>query len=158
MAKYCEGMLEYESDSGVFTWLESPCPAVFPGDVAGTVNKRGYRSIQVNRKIYPAHRLAWRYVYGSFPVVGVDHMNGKKDDNRIENLRLADNTLNKQNMRTARKDSSTGLLGVKPHLGRYQARISFGGKRHSLGLFDTEPQAHAAYIKAKRIHHEGCTI
>lgn len=38
------------------------------------------------------------------------------------------------------------------------SRIGVAGKSLSLGCFDTADQAHAAYVEAKRLHHEGCTL
>ena len=57
--------------------------------VAGCLHKSGYRQIKVNNVIYPAHRLIWVFHNGSIDEnMQIDHINGIKDDNRIENLRL----------------------------------------------------------------------
>ena len=59
------------------------------GAIAGTLYPNCYRYVTINRKRYCEHRLAWLYVYGKWPEDMVDHINGIKDDNRIENLREA---------------------------------------------------------------------
>ena len=58
----------------------------------------------------------------------------------------------------ARKDSASGLLGVKEHRGKFDARIHVAGKAMCLGAFATPAEAHAAYIAAKREFHEGGTL
>lgn len=45
------------------------------GDVAGCVDKDGYIQIRLKGKMYPAHRLAWLYVYGEWPQDEIDHIN-----------------------------------------------------------------------------------
>jgi len=89
----------------------------------------------------------------------LDHINGVRSDNRLENLRDASDTLNAENKHVAQKNSKTGLLGVTVHdATHFRARIQVKGCYADLGLFKTPEAAHAAYIKAKRLLHEGCTI
>jgi len=119
----------------------------------------------IDGKIYLAHRLAWLYVHGVMPKKNIDHINGVKTDNRIENLRDVAQSVNLQNLQRARKNrKSSRLLGVS-HSNRgtclarpYRARIVVDGRELSLGTFATEQEAHQAYLAAKRIHHEGCVI
>lgn len=125
---------------------------------AGTINSKGYRVIKINRKDYKAHRLAWFYHYKEWPKFEIDHINGDKTDNRIDNLRDVIHCENNQNERKARKVSSTGKLGIYPKEGRYGAKIVKEGKKKHLGYFKTPEQAHEAYLKAKRELHRTCTI
>jgi hypothetical protein len=104
-----------------------------------------------------AHRLAWFYVHGVWPPVLIDHINGKRSDNRIVNLRLADWRLNMENKRRE-SYNSTGLLGVKPNGKGFAARIGSRGVEHHLGTFRTPEEAHAAYVEAKRRLHKGGTL
>ena len=73
-----KNILHYNQDTGVFTWIKNSI-------VAGTVEKKGYIAIKINRKSYKAHRLAWLYIYGNFPKEQIDHLNGIKNDNCINN-------------------------------------------------------------------------
>jgi hypothetical protein len=59
-----------------------------------------------------AHRVAWALVTGAWPAEDIDHKNGRKDDNRFDNLRLASKRLNQENLRRAQKNNPWGLLGV----------------------------------------------
>lgn len=147
--------LSYCPETGVFTWIAAK-PKVHIGMVAGGYTKKGYVVINVFGTKYPAHRLAWLYVHGSFPPHTIDHINGIKDDNRIANLRKATVSENNQNLRKAnRSNKSCGLLGATwvPREASWQAQIGIGGKKKNLGYYPTAQLAHEAYVKAKRELH-----
>jgi hypothetical protein len=131
------------------------------GDVVGTVDRTtGYVRVNFDGKVAHLHRLVWALVHGEEPQGFIDHINGDRADNRVENLRVVDNSINMQNIRRARIDSSTGILGASPCSdGRYVARIRVpSGSYRSLGRFSTAEEAGDAYLKAKRELHPGCTI
>jgi hypothetical protein len=154
-------LLDYEPSTGALTWKSfrgGGAPAT--GTQAGTKTVYGYIAIRVRAlgQARPAHRIAWALTHGRWPVQFIDHINGNRSDNRLCNLREADQTINSQNTRTARStNKTTGLLGAHLHKasGRYAASIGVNRKTKHLGLFDTAQQAHAAYISAKRQLHEG---
>ncbi len=84
----------------------------------------------------------------------VDHKDRDGLNNVRENLRPCSHSENMRNRR-CKSDSSTGLKGVTPFNGRYQARISVHGKRHFLGYYNSAQEAHEAYISASvRLHGE----
>ena len=126
---------------------------------AGSVNDKGYIVIRCFGRLYHAHRLAWLLTHGAWPAGDIDHINGIRTDNRIANLRDVSRSVNQQNLKTARRDNQTGLLGVKKtRCGTFEARINLNGRYVHLGTFPAAAEAHQAYITAKRKHHEGCTI
>ena len=151
-------VLRYIAETGDFVWIERPSNRINVGDVAGQNHPSGYISISIDGVRYLAHRLAWLYVTGSWPAVEIDHLNGKRTDNRWSNLRDVERRVNAENMRRARVDNSTGLLGVRQMRDRFQANIKAGGRARNLGTYDTPEQAHAAYLAAKRKLHEGNTL
>lgn len=152
-------LLHYHAESGIFRW-RVPNGCIKAWQVAGCLTRDGYGKIKVDRKTYLAHRLAWRYVHGEWPVDQIDHINGCRTDNRICNLREATGKENTQNRRRPASNNTTGFLGVSLLKGnkKYQARIRVGGKLRYLGSFKTAEQAHAVYLAAKREQHEFCTI
>lgn len=158
-AKQLRELLHYDPETGIFTWLVRRGCAL-AGDVAGNLTKAGYIQIYVNNIQYKAHRLAWLYVYESFPEKFIDHINGKRSDNKIVNLRNVTNAENVQNLRHARSDNGSGLQGVgKNGRGKkWRATITILGKKKFLGNFHTKELAHQAYLEAKRILHPTCTI
>ena len=151
-------LASYDENTGKFTWIARR-KGVRVGDVAGSMMSHGYVAIGIYGVDYTAHRLAWLYVHGCWPSGYIDHINGIRSDNRIENLRDVSQSVNMQNVYAAKSNSKTGYRGVSWHAQRekYTARIKVGGKYLSLGLHETPDGAHAAYMDAKRKLHEGCT-
>lgn len=144
-AEILRTLLHYDPDTGVFTWRVSRYGGARAGNIAGSLRKTGYRGIKVCGKLYYEHRLAWLYVYGEWPSNFIDHINCIEDDNRIANLRLANNWQNKAN---SRKHKAGLPKGVKKCHYRYLARIRVDKTEKYLGVYDTPEQAHAAYCEA----------
>lgn len=130
------------------------------GSICGGLSFCGHIRMKVHRKEYFAHRLAWLYVHGEWPKQQIDHINGIKTDNRIENLRDVPSAVNTQNIKQPRRTNKTGFLGVhKVSRTTFRACIGHGGgPQLDLGTFTSAQDAHNAYLKAKRLLHEGCTI
>lgn len=152
-------LVHYDPETGKFTRRVSLSNAVKVGDEAGRHLKSGYYFFWVDGKRYAAHRLAWLYIHGQWPVE-IDHRNGIRSDNRIDNLRDVDNSTNSENLRACRSDSKSGLLGVGwcKHHRKWKARIRVKGRLKHIKYCDTPEEAHAAYIAAKRELHAGCLI
>ena len=110
------------------------------GVVAGTYN-RGYKQIGVDGTIYRAHRLVRLYFKGEHPKDQIDHINGIRDDNRIENLREVTNLENHQNMKRSASNKS-GVTGVSfcKRDGKWRAYIKLD-KNKFLGAFDDVSEA-----------------
>lgn len=169
--EYLKECLEYNSETGVFIWKERPRDHFkdprnmtrfnnrFAGKEAGKINKGDrYKFLMINYKRYSCHRMAWLYVYGYHPVNCVDHINGIRDDNRIINLREADDFINHQNQRRAHITNKSGLFGAQTSGSRYRVRIRVNGKYVNYGTYDTAEEANRVYIEIKRKVHPGCTI
>lgn len=145
--------VDYNSDTGCFTWRQKCRGQVVVGSVAGRIDKDGYRIFQLHGVTYRAHRLAWFWCNGVWPEHEIDHINGNRDDNRIANLRPANKSENQQNLAVARVTNRSGLLGAHLTHGWYYSRIKVGGVTHRLGKFTTAEAAHQAYLKAKKSIH-----
>lgn len=152
-------LLAYDQTTGIFTWkVARGCAA--KGTPAGAVMGNGYIGIRIDGVRYLAHRLAWLLIHGAWPQGEVDHINGNRYDNRIENLRDVPRSLNQQNQTRAQSSNKTGALGVSKAdaKGRFRARIFSNGKQHHLGTFKTVEEASQAYVSAKRQMHQGGVI
>jgi len=145
--------LNYDPSTGEFRWREhafSGPMSKFNGMVAGRRSTNGYWEIGIDRHRHRAHRLAWWFCFGPFPIDHeVDHINGDKLDNRICNLRLATRAQNMQN-RGNRRSNSTGYKGVTFSKSRQKfiAQIVANGRYYRLGQFATAEAAHEAYKSA----------
>lgn len=125
-----------------------------------SISSNGYDRIGFQSKRYGAHRLIWALVTGAWPKFDIDHKNGNRLDNRLCNLRHVDRSTNLENIRAAKShNKSTGVLGVyvSPK-GLITSRIQVKGRGLYLGAFPSITEAHAAYLDAKRQHHQGALI
>lgn len=151
-------VVRYDQDTGKFywIWLSDRNRRVKIGDEAGVVSGNGYRYISVDGRKFLAHRLAWYFVTEEWPPELVDHINGDRDDNRIRNLRLANNRQNTRNS-GKRSTNTSGYKGVSyhAHSGKWVATITSDYLIHPLGKFDTREEAYAVYCEAaNRLHGE----
>ncbi|WP_343627427.1 HNH endonuclease [Comamonas aquatica] len=146
--------LDYDPATGVFTWKIAPNSRAWPGKVAGRLWNNQYRRISINGREYQEHRLAWFYVYKSWPTGEIDHINRIKHDNRISNLRCTTRSGNQQNKGQSRSNTS-GIPGVYWHKRdkRWIAAIRVNGQKKMLGSYKELSDAAEAYRAAKLKHH-----
>jgi hypothetical protein len=144
-------LLHYDPETGVWTRLTSDRANYRVGDRADHARNEGYRVVVVKSLYFKAHRLAWFYMLGSWPIKNLDHRNNIKGDNRWKNLREATRSQNTANTPLRRSGTKTGLKGVvkcpRCHF-RWQARITVAGKCHYLGQYNCPAAAHLAYLVA----------
>lgn len=144
-------LLHYNPASGVFTRLTRPAQCVQIGDIAGCQTTYGYLVFRCNGKLYFAHRLAFLYMTGKFPLGDTDHIDCVKSNNQWSNLREATRSQNNQNVKILRRNNTSGYRGVSWNkaLKKWQARICLHGKEKFLGLYTSPEEAHQAYLTAK---------
>ena len=143
----CKQLLEYR-DGGLY-WRCDRGSNAKAGECAGRRLKTGYRSIHISGRKHQEHRLVFLWWHGVVPEQ-IDHRNGIKDDNRIENLRRATHSTNQVN--TPDRNSKSGVRGVRyvDRSGKWVARIYQDGKEVRVGTFATIDEASAAYRQRMR--------
>lgn len=165
-------VLRYEPDTGHFYWVKrvtSRCSFIKPAgtifnDKTGKTCKDGTElephyvcHIQLYKKLYKSHRLAFLYMNGVLPKLCIDHINGCCTDNRWTNLREVSNSINMQNRATPKRTNLSGFIGVRfrKSLGKYVAAIGVDGKSKHIGCYESAKQAADARFNAAYLLHEG---
>lgn len=122
------------------------------GDLAGRISNKGYVQIGIDRKIYSAHRIIFLMHHGYLPRT-IDHINGNKADNRIENLRDVSLSQNQMNRKFGK--NSSGIKGVVWHKSNknWMAQLVIGGKNTYLGSFDDLELAELVVVEARNKYH-----
>lgn len=161
-AEYVRSRLDYNSETGAFTWEQKPVRggkwrrhdlawnSRYAGKSAGNPRKDGYLDIPITgedgiKRRYLAHRLAWFYVTGEWPSDLIDHADRNKRNNAFCNLREASRAQNAGNCKMLVTNTS-GIRGVYWHSKdrTWRAQIMRCGKVNSLGSFKTKEEAQAA--------------
>lgn len=139
-------LLDYNPDTGVFTWKVSPRRGIHPGEVAGQASQK----IRVDTVLYKASRLAWLYMTGHWPLCEVDHRNRNPQDNRWENLRDVTGRVNSQNV-GRKKNNTSGYIGVSwdKKYQKWAAYLMLDRKKIHLGYFKSKEDAAEARKKAE---------
>lgn len=147
-------LLHYDPETGAWTWLISLRGPIRAGMQAGTVAHNGYLAIKIAGRVYGAHRLAFLYMLGRYPVGVVDHANRIRHDNAWHNLRECSQS---ENLANAVPHSQSGApykgISFDKRRGKWVASISAHKKRKHLGQFDTPEAAHDAYRAAAQAHY-----
>lgn len=132
--------LHYEPSTGVFTRL-TRASNMRPGSVAGSVRRRdGYVDIRLLGMKYSAHRLAWFYMHGKWPVGEIDHINREHADNRISNLRDVPHMVNMTNL-PPRSDPRHGVYWDGRKGGRWYGMFKHQCKTYYAGSSRSRDEA-----------------
>lgn len=143
--------LNYDKETGLFRWIVKR-KGIEKSGIAGRITDQGYRVICIDYKQYRAHRLAWLYIYGEWPPHEIDHINGIRSDNRIENLRSATHKQNRRNslMYASNKTGFKGVYFYKQKK-KWVAQIKMDGTTKYLGIFSKPEDAYEAYCNAGKL-------
>lgn len=148
-------LLEYNQETGVFTWRVPRYRKIKAGMQAGVIDGGGYVKMCIDYVQYRAHRLAWLYVHGKWPAGEIDHINGVRSDNRIANLRDVPSLLNKQNRKNLHTTAASGLPGAYRCGNKWRSQVSAPFGLVHLGTFETPQAAHSAFVLAKLEYQDG---
>ena len=147
-------LFEYDKETGDLIWREARANGkVKKGDIAGTVDSKGYIKLDVNYKKHRAHRLVFLMHKGYLPKT-IDHINGNPSDNRIENLRAATTSQNHYNRKLSSNNTS-GFKGVSWDINKktWKGYIYLDGQRIHLGVYKTPEEANVVVRKAREELH-----
>lgn len=143
-------LLTYDPITGIFRWRVKVARNTIIGSIAGTLTSAGYLQIRLlGRQPFYGHRLAWLYVFGTWPTDEIDHIDGNPANNAWENLRAAMRQENCRN--TARPSHNTsGIKGVSwdKQKQAWRAYIVVARKQTFLGYFAEKQNAADAYERA----------
>lgn len=145
-----KGRYSYDPETGLFTRLKGSGRDKI-GSVVKTKSVAGYIRIGLDNKTYMAHRLAFLYMTGSWPVGDVDHKDTVRDNNKWENLRDVTKEVNGRN-RSIHKNNTSGHAGVSWNKSesKWQAYIYLNGKVVGLGKFTHKEDAIFARMTAEK--------
>lgn len=148
-------LLEYRPETGWLTCKARGKGRPRAGERAGSRNSNGYRYASIDGTSYREHRLIWLLCHGEDPGdLHVDHVNGKKADNRIANLRLATEPENQGNRVRLQSRNTSGITGVCWHkrTRKWRAQLGVNGRTQFLGDFKSFEEAIAARRAAELDH------
>ena len=143
-------LFQYNKDNGLF--LRKTGRGAYKREwTAGTRQTNGYMFFIIDGKKYLAHRLAFLLVHGRYPNGVIDHINGVRSDNRIENLRDVSQGQNTKNVKVSveRKMKFAGCYFDSSN-GLWAAEAIVKKKRYHLGRFRSKEEAHQVYLDFMR--------
>lgn len=163
--EYLNSVLSYCAETGMLRWKNRPVNHFktegtykswnkrFAGKVAGAPHSQGYRQINLDGKVYLAHRFIWVMLHGPLVDYDIDHINGNRSDNRLVNLRIVSRAENLRNRKSANLGSNEvcGVSYAEKH-GKYRAYVGIAGKQVHLGWFDDMDSAIACRQRANEVY------
>lgn len=138
----------YDPDLGLLYWKRGGTGRR-PSLIAGTKVRQGRDgspsglSVSFRGSHYKVHRVVWRMMTGVDPGgLTIDHRNRDPFDNRWDNLRLADHSLQSRNKRSHGLSAHKGVTFDKARQ-RWVVHVTIDGKQKKIGRFLTEEEAGA---------------
>ena len=137
---------------GELIW-NAPKKRATVGNIAGSIRPDGYKHIYLDQKAYFVHRLVWLYHTGEYSEIGLDHIDGNPLNNRIENLRVAEQWQNRGNTIGIKRDLPKGVYRLG---GTHKYYSNF--RSEYLGSYDSIEEAKAVYDEANKKYYREFTF
>jgi hypothetical protein len=146
-AEVLNRLFDYNPHTGDLTRKTTIVTHAKKGDVIKQKDAKGYLKVRVGGTRFSVHRIIYKMYYGDEDRGRqIDHINGVRDDNRILNLRLVDQSTNQKNS-YLRSDNKSGHVGVfQTPFNTWVSYIQSSKKYQCLGTFKTKEGA----IKARK--------
>jgi len=146
--KWVRKIFWYDDINGGLKRKDNPTKRVTYSDARGYIKRR--ISYLYSRHKYYEHRLVYLFHNKDMDqTLVVDHINGIRNDNRIENLRLVTHQENNFNTYKAVGFSWSKDSKKNPWL----AYIMLNGRQINLGWYNNKLDARASYLRGKKKYH-----
>jgi hypothetical protein len=138
-------IVSYDPETGVFTWIGHKTKLYLNGRVAGSRTSGGYWRLRINDIEYLGHIAAYALMTGSWPEDEVDHKDRVRSNNRWENLRPADHSIQQRNRSFL--IGKSGFRGViyQQNSKNFKVQIRVDGKCRHFGTFSDPAEAAKFY-------------
>lgn len=143
----------FKYKDGKLYWIKPTAKKIAIGDTPSWKNEYGYYKVGFYGKLHLVHRLIYLYHHGYLPKE-IDHINGDRSDNRIENLRECNRSQNSRNSKK-RSTNNTGYKGVQFNKSnnKWFGAVYAEGEMHKTEYFDNLLLAASALVKIRdRLH------
>lgn len=145
-------LFDYNPLTGALSWKNPTARNIKKDQAAGSKDRYGYRKLIADGKTLLAHRVIWCMCHGEMPKGLIDHINGDRVDNRIENLRIATKSQNSVNSNKVR--GATGFKGItRLKSGMFRTQIKSRGRVRYLGSFAEAEEALEVFELAHQLVH-----
>jgi len=142
----------FEYEDGRLYWKKSG-HGIQKNKPAGSMSKTGYSIVHINFKQYRQHRIIFLMFYGFMPNQ-IDHIDGNKSNNKIENLRECTHQQNQIN-KSRTKSNTSGYKNVflNKRINRWGVRLKSNGKIIYGGHYKTIEEANQKAIHLREKYH-----
>jgi hypothetical protein len=144
----------FEYKDGLLIRKTKPSIRSFVGQIVGFSDSEGYLRVSVDKRQYLLHRLVYLFHHAHVPEF-LDHVDGNRTNNKIENLRPATKYQNILNSKF-RSDNTSGVKGVcwNTRKRKWFARIYIEKKSMCLGYYDDLELADLVVQEARVLFHK----
>lgn len=147
-------IVKFDNSIGKLVWIKNTYGHAHAGKPIGGLDGDGYYCVGIKRKKYRLCRIVWLYFYGEWPNGHMDHKDGDKTNDSLNNLRIVSIKENNINRKTSKKKRKYNLpKWVMPHGKKFRSIVRANGKMNRLGVFDTPSEAHKVASEFAKTQH-----